>query len=90
MRKWLFLMLLPAVCAQSGWAAPVIIEGQVVNLDAGHGSPTVIINGKPALRLGDVSDCVGVAKGGPKVFINDKPVLKDSDCRSQRLQPPQR
>lgn len=44
----------------------------------GSGSPDVLINGKPAVTVGDVCTCAGppdtIVQGNPTVLINGKPI----------------
>lgn len=48
------------------------------------GSPTVLIGGQPAARVGDSCVCVGppdtVAQGSSTVFINGKPAARMGDA----------
>ena len=47
-----------------------------------EGSSDVFINGKPAARLGDKTNCGVVVRGSSNVFINGKPMARVGDNTS--------
>lgn len=44
-----------------------------------EGSPSVFINGKPAVRVGDRTGCGVVVQGSSTVFVNGKPLARAGD-----------
>jgi uncharacterized Zn-binding protein involved in type VI secretion len=47
-----------------------------------EGSPNVIINGRPAARLGDRTNCGVIVRGSSNVFINGRPMARTGDNTS--------
>ena len=47
-----------------------------------EGSPTVFINGKPAVRVGDRTGCGVVVRGSSTVYVNGRPLARAGDAAS--------